>query len=199
VTARRRIAGATVSFAALTVIALRAGDDSGLSRTDRAVFDRVQSRRGTAGIVIAKAVSGLAEPSVIYPLLSITGVAAAPRTGWRRACVPCLVVASGAMTRRKAAQLIARPRPPATAWLTTPEGYSLPSKHTALAALTAGACVRALGFHGPAAQAAPLLAAAGVGVSRIYLGVHWPADVIAGWLFADGWLRLADAVADALS
>jgi len=83
----------------------------------------------------------------------------------------------------------------AAAWLTEPEGFSLPSKHTTLAALTAGACAGSAGLRDLPRHAVPLLAAAGVGASRVYLGVHWPSDILAGWLFAEGWLGLAESVA----
>ncbi len=163
-----------------------------LARTDRSLFAAVLAHRRPAIVTAARAVSGLAEPGIVYPAL-----AAARRGGWPQAVLPGLVVAGGAAARRQLAQVIARPRPPASAWLAEPEGFSLPSRHTTLAALAAGATARALGTGRPSRRTAPLLAAAGVGASRVCLGVHWPGDVVAGWLFAETWLLLADILSPA--
>jgi membrane-associated phospholipid phosphatase len=189
-TIARRIAGGAVAFGALAVLASRTRGEGGLTRADRMAFETVRARRSRAGILIAQAISALAEPAVVYPVLGISGAGAARRIGWQRAFAPFLVVAVGAAARRGLSRVIARPRPPAEAWLTVPEGYSLPSKHTTLAVLAVGACARTLGRPGVASAAMPLLVATAVGASRVYLGVHWPADVVAGWLFAEGWLCL---------
>jgi membrane-associated phospholipid phosphatase len=189
--ASRPLAAASAAFAAVAGLA-SATDRGWLADADRLAFAAVRERRTETATRVARAVSALAEPNVVCPVLALAGIAAA-RGGRRwRAGVPFLVVVGGAAVRKRLSEVIARPRPPAAAWLIEPEGFSFPSKHTTLAALAAGASVRALGFGVVPAQAASLLAAAGIGASRIYLGVHWPTDVIAGWLFAEGWLSLTD-------
>ncbi|MGB6458309.1 MAG: phosphatase PAP2 family protein [Streptosporangiaceae bacterium] len=143
----------------------------------------------------AHVVSPMAEPKVAFFPLAAAAVIAGRRHGWQAACQPCVTVIGGRAVRRGLSRLVARPRPPAANWLVVPEGFSLPSKHTSLAALTAGACATALGADRLSCDAAVVAAAAGVGASRICLGVHWPSDVLAGWLFAAGWLDLVRVVA----
>lgn len=101
-------------------------------------------------------------------------------------CAVCVLAAvgvvSGLVTLIKGTADRARPAaadPALTALVPTPDNPSFPSGHTATA--FAAATVLAL-FH-PRLRVPALVVAAVVGFSRIYLGVHFWADVVVGAVF----------------
>lgn len=106
--------------------------------------------------------------------------------------VTCL--ATGQAVRYGVMELIGRARPPSFDWQTHASGWSFPSGHTTTAALTAGLVILALCLRAPHGRTPLCLAVAcwgaGVGLTRVFLGVHWFTDVLGGWLFAIGWLAL---------
>lgn len=88
---------------------------------------------------------------------------------------------------------VARPRPfdaleTITPLIAAPKDFSFPSGHTCASFAVALVCWRML----PRKYGAPLMAlAALVAFSRLYLGVHYPSDVLGGFLVA----RLVSEVA----
>lgn len=82
--------------------------------------------------------------------------------------------------------VVGRPRPDPSRWLMMAHGSSMPSS---VAATVAGACLAAvLVGRGLPEWSRRVIAAGAVllmvvaGVSVVYVGVHWPTDVLAGWL-----------------
>ena len=79
--------------------------------------------------------------------------------------------------------------------------YSFPSGHALFAAALYGTlCYVALARRGTTRlrQVLVLVPAcvlvAGIGLSRIYLGMHWPTDVLAGWFTGSLWLVTVMAI-----
>jgi undecaprenyl-diphosphatase len=104
-------------------------------------------------------------------------------------------MAGAQLTFRGLKELLDRPRPPADGRLVHAVSESLPSGHATTAVVVVGTLV-VLAWQGRtrAARTGMVAAAAiwvgAVGLTRIYLGVHWFSDVIAGWLVGGAWLAV---------
>ncbi len=179
---------AAVSLGTVGVLALLTQPGQILTRADTWLSDRVLRRRRPVVIGLARAVSLLGEPRVAYPAIAAAGALgrAKPEVIARIG----LTVFSATVARAGLCRVLHRPRPPESGWRTRPDGASFPSRHTTLAALAAGAAWRLIGGPDRSLLTAIVPVTVVVGASRVYLGVHWPTDVLAGGLFAHGWLTL---------
>jgi membrane-associated phospholipid phosphatase len=95
--------------------------------------------------------------------------------------------------------LLDRPRPPAADRLVDAANQSLPSGHATMSIVVMGTLV-VLAWRGRTTATRAVLVAVtavwvgAVGATRVYLGVHWFSDVIAGWLVGAAWLALCVAL-----
>jgi membrane-associated phospholipid phosphatase len=89
-----------------------------------------------------------------------------------------------------------RPRPPVGERLAIETNPSLPSGHALSSVVVIGvlAAVVVLLVRHVAVRVLTIAAAAvtvaTIGVSRLYLGVHWATDVLTGWFLGGAWLAL---------
>lgn len=115
---------------------------------------------------------------------------------WRRALFVMVASFGGWFLNGALKQLFQRPRPDVVPHLREVMSMSFPSGHalqSAVVYLTLGALSmhiaerRLTKFY---CMTIAMLATALVGASRLYLGVHYPTDVLAGWLIGLSWALL---------
>ena len=122
--------------------------------------------------------------------------------GMRRAALYVLLAIGGGLLVSLALKAgFQRPRPDLISHGSLVQTASFPSGHSMLSAivyLTGGALLalvhegRAMRFYLIACAAVATIL---VGISRVYLGVHWPTDVLAGWAGGTAWASLCWIIA----
>ncbi len=139
-------------------------------------------------------------PVLVLVVLAVAGFLVARR---QYHALGLLMVATvgGILLNEVLKAAFARPRPPASFHLTEVRSMSFPSGHameSAIIYLTLAALLarlvrtRTLRLY---FIAVAFLLTFVVGLSRVYLGVHYPTDVLAGWTAGLGWSLLCWAAA----
>jgi membrane-associated phospholipid phosphatase len=196
--------GLWTTVAVLLGIAAGAGVWAAFTGVGPAVVDgelldeSIQSRNDvlTAAAVAVTNVGGTA----VMALVAVASGLWLWRTGRRADCVLAVgAMASGMIVYRGLKMLLDRPRPPLEDRLVEATSESLPSGHSTMSMIVIGTLV-VLAWRGRTTTARAVLVATAalwvgsVGLTRIYLGVHWFSDVLAGWLVGAAWLALCVAV-----
>lgn len=199
-TRARAIAAIVGWFAALLVgatvcgeLLARAERPNGSTAWDSSITSWIVAHRTPGWTALARVLTTIGSQTVLIPLVGAVAVVLLTRRRFMLAGV--LVTAWGGATLLYSLikYFVRRPRPPSEIWLTHigRSTTSFPSGHAtqSLATFLALALVVTASLAKPAwpGRVTAIALAVGVGWSRVYLGVHWSTDVLAGWLIAALW------------
>ncbi|MER6027205.1 phosphatase PAP2 family protein [Streptomyces sp. NPDC001851] len=119
---------------------------------------------------------------------------------WWTALWLAATVAVAGIVQQTVKDAVGRPRPVWPDPVDSAHYAAFPSGHAMTATVVCGLLLWLLRRFGAGrgrwrtAVAAAVVSVAGVGVTRVWLGVHWPSDVLGGWLFGALLVTLAVVV-----
>lgn len=172
-----------------SAVGLLLGDDTAAS--ERGWIRDVQPARTSWLTEAAKVASTLGTAGVLSVAVSLLAVLLVIRGRPGLALFLVLAAFGGIGLPVAVKAIVGRPRPPVALRYVSVVGSSFPSGHATQNAAILPAIALALTGAGYARRVALSLAALGavlVGISRVLLGVHYPSDVLAGWLLGAAWL-----------
>lgn len=171
------------------------GDDA--TRIDLPFVRYVAEHRTAWLTSTMREVTWLGSTVVLIPLAVIVGLWSRNRTrSWAVLSQLALSLGGTIALSNLIKPLVGRSRPQVGQLVATATGYAFPSGHAtqtaavavtlaALAAATTGSWPRKVAIWSTAALVCLL-----VGFSRLYLGVHWPTDILAGYALGALWAAM---------
>jgi membrane-associated phospholipid phosphatase len=126
------------------------------------------------------------------------------RSAWWTALWLAATCALGTLLQQGLKAAVDRPRPVWPDPVDSAHYAAFPSGHALTATVVCGLLLWLLRHHGAGrtlwrtALAVAVLSVLGVGLTRVWLGVHWPSDVLGGWLLGGLVVALAVSVYDRL-
>lgn len=185
--------GETDSFDSKILLALRRPGDLADPIGSRSVEESMRDITALGGVTFLTLLTVVATLAMLF------------HGKWKRAAVFAGTVAAADISSEILKQIYDRPRPSLVPHGSYVYSASFPSGHSTLAAatfLTLATVIASLEPHRATKVLTYVVALAltiMVGFSRVYLGVHWPSDVLAGWFLGAAWALAAWIVLNAVT
>lgn len=171
-------------------------DRNGLNVADPAITAWFVDHRSSTLTVAGKLVSDAGSSTAMGVLAALAVAWLAWRRRWPQAGVVAVAALGTAVMGSVMKQVLDRARPPRIDHLVAETSGSLPSGH-ALGSTVVLGILTAIAFrvirrpvNRAVLVASTVVIIAMVGLSRLYLGVHWATDVLTGWLLGAAWLSV---------
>ena len=171
-------------------------DHNEIARFDVPIISFIVENRVAWLTLAMKGITQLGRTECVVIVMAAAGFYFHRQTGrWQHMLLLQSAVVGAYVLDFAAKTAFAQPRPP-TAWMAvTAVGYGFPSGHTTQSAMyiVLAHCIACLQHSWRTkvfVYAAAVTIAVLIGASRVYLGVHWPTDVIGGWALASAWMGI---------